>query len=73
MDQVAGEFYENVAALPLEPSSMLIRTTNGGTSPTSVVGARDFHSLLYSIPSLLKSFAAGDIQGYLDVLFVPVP
>ena len=70
-DQTAGEFYKNMATLPMNPSSMLIRTTNGGASPKSVVGARDFHSLVYPIPNLLKAFASGEIQQYLDLLFVP--
>jgi hypothetical protein len=72
IDQLADEFYENVATLPLDASSVLIRTTNGGPSPTSIVGARDFQSVVYSLPNLLKSFTEGNIQGYLDLLFVPV-
>jgi hypothetical protein len=70
---VAGEFYENVATLPLDASSVFIRTTNGRAQPTSMVGAREFESILGPMMELIRAIREGVVQGYLDILKIAVP
>jgi hypothetical protein len=72
MEQISGKFYENVATLPVNASSMFIRTTNGRNLPTSSIGARDFQSILGSIMDSIQAFREGSIQNYVDLLQIPV-
>jgi hypothetical protein len=55
------EFYDNVAALPLDPGSTFIRTFSGGG------GGFRFVSTLSSMKELLDEVKAGRVRGYGDV------
>ena len=57
----AGEFYENVATLPLDSGSTFIRSFTGGG------GRFRFRSALSSIRMLLDEYKAGKIRQYGDV------
>lgn len=60
-DDRAQDFYENVAMLPVEPSSMFIRSFSGGGGPFR------FQSALSSMEIFLKEFRAGRIRQYGNV------
>jgi hypothetical protein len=57
-------WFENVATLPLDPSSTFIRSGRGGTA-TGVTGLA---SLLASMQEQVKAFKEGKIQTYWDVI-----
>jgi hypothetical protein len=59
-------FYENVAALPLDPSSTLIRsiTSNQFRGP----GTMGFASLFDSMPEMVDAFHDGRITNYRDIV-----
>jgi hypothetical protein len=60
-DDRAPDFYENVAMLPLDSTSMFIRSFSGGGGPFR------FQSKLSSMEALLRDFRAGRIRQYGDV------
>jgi hypothetical protein len=62
------KFYENVKTLPIDDSSTFIRSLSQGFGfrPGSPNGQQV--ELLCSIPVLLKAFAEGKIQGYMDMI-----
>jgi hypothetical protein len=65
-----SRFYRNVEALPLDASSTFIRSVFNGQGVSyqpAGFGLRSA-SLLSSIPELLKSFSAGDVRTYSDVI-----
>jgi len=65
-DQVWPEFADNVAALPLDETSMFIRSCfNSCSQPGSRFRAV---TLLDAIPALLKDVQAGRVRTYWDVL-----
>jgi hypothetical protein len=65
-------YYSNVATLPLEPSSVFIRSSHyafGAASQRSrqFVGM-NYVMLLCSIPDLTKAFVAGRVRSYDDII-----
>jgi hypothetical protein len=62
------KFYENVKALPIDESSTFIRSLSQGYNfrPGSPNGPQA--ELLCSIPVLLKAYADGKINGYMDMI-----
>lgn len=63
-------FFSNVAALPIDETSMFIRScfTNTGLRPQSVAPGPRSTMLLDPIASLLVAFQEGQIQSYSDVI-----
>ncbi len=61
------EFYKNIAALPLDDGSTLIRSVPNNMVTPKQPGARAA-SMLTSLKALAKAFAAGQIGGYYDVV-----
>lgn len=62
-----GNFYENVATLPLDNGSVFIRSVPSNNVMPAQPGARAA-SMLCSIKDLVKAFDAGLIRGYSDVI-----
>jgi hypothetical protein len=65
-----SKFYSNVETLPIDGTSTFIRSVFNGIAVTyqpSGYGLRSA-SLLGSIPELLKSFGAGELRSYYDVV-----
>lgn len=62
-----GNFYGNVATLPLDNGSVFIRSVPSNNVMPAQPGARAA-SMLCSIQDLVKAFAAGEIRGYSDVI-----
>jgi len=60
------EFYENVGALPLDESSMFIRSGNGGGGGGGRGGG--LTPMMSSIMDVLRAFKAGGINSQQDVL-----
>jgi hypothetical protein len=60
-DDRSGDFYENVAMLPLDSRSTFIRSFSGGGGPFR------FQSTLSSMETLLREFRAGRIRQYGNV------
>jgi len=60
-DYRSGDFYANVATLPLDSSSTFIRSFSGGGGPFR------FKSALSSMRTLLEEFNAGKVRQYGDV------
>lgn len=61
------EFYKNIASLPLDDGSTLIRSVPNNMVTPKQPGARAA-SMLTSMKALTKAFAAGQIGGYYDVV-----
>jgi hypothetical protein len=65
-------YYSNVAALPLDASSTLIRSSHYAFGTAARKGRQfagmNYIMLLCSMPDLTKAFAAGRIQSYDDVI-----
>jgi hypothetical protein len=65
-----NRFYRNVETLPVDATSMFIRSVFNGQAVANqapTLGLRSA-SLLSSIPELLKSFSAGRVRNYSDVI-----
>ena len=62
-----GNFYENVAMLPVDAQSRLIRSVPSSHVMPAQPGARAA-SMLCSIKELVAAFDAGKIRGYQDVI-----
>jgi hypothetical protein len=60
-------FYKNIASLPLDDGSTLIRSVPNNMVSPKQPGARAA-SMLTSMKELAKAFAAGQISGYYDVV-----
>lgn len=68
MDYKAGDFYENVAALPLDSGSTFIRSFSGGGFGGGFAGGPfRFQSTVSSMKTLLEEYKAGRIRQYGDV------
>jgi hypothetical protein len=65
-------YYSNVATLPIEPSSVLIRSSHYAFGPASQrsrqFAGMNYIMLLCSIPDLTKAFIAGRVRSYDDVI-----
>jgi hypothetical protein len=64
-------YYANVATLPLEPSSVLIRSSHyafGAAQRRRQYAGMNYIMLLCSIPDLTKAFIAGRVRSYDDVI-----
>jgi len=62
-----GNFYANVATLPLDNGSLFIRSVPSNNVMPAQPGARAA-SMLCSIKDLVKAFETGQIRGYGDVI-----
>ena len=67
MSTTWGNFYENVATLPLDSGSVFIRSVPSNYVVPGQPGARAA-SMLCSVKDLVKAFDAGTIRGYGDVI-----
>ncbi len=65
-DNIASQFYANVASLPLDSTSTLIRSAGGGFRGTG--GGFRLGSLLSNIPSFIADVQQGKIKTYFDVI-----
>jgi hypothetical protein len=65
-----GRFYRNIQTLPLDGTSMFIRSVFNNTGFTFQSNSYDLRSasLLSSIPELLQAFQAGQVRTYYDVI-----
>jgi hypothetical protein len=64
-------YYSNVATLPLDASSIFIRSSHyafGAASQRRQYGGMNYVMLLCSIPDLTKAFIAGRVRTYDDVI-----
>ena len=65
-------YYSNVATLPMEPSSILIRSSHYAFGAASQrrrqYAGMNYIMLLCSIPDLTKAFIAGRVRSYDDVI-----
>jgi hypothetical protein len=61
------DFYKNIASLPLDDGSTLIRSVPNNMVSPKQPGARAA-SMLTSMKELTKAFSAGQIAGYYDVV-----
>ncbi len=64
-------YYANVATLPVEPSSILIRSSHyafGDAQRRRQYAGMNYIMLLCSIPDLTKAFIAGRVRSYDDVI-----
>ena len=62
-----GNFYENVAALPVDSHSLFIRSVPNSNVMPAQPGARAA-SMLCSIKDLIAAYDAGKIRGYQDAI-----
>jgi hypothetical protein len=72
-DRLADSFYTNVALLPLDEKSVIIRAlvrhADGELSPSPLISPTTRLELgLYPMKDLVKAHAKGDIQTYSDIL-----
>jgi hypothetical protein len=67
-----SRFYSNVQTLPIDPTSMFIRSVFNNAAFTIQPGGYDLRSasLLNPIAELLRAFAAGEIRSYSDVIYM---
>jgi hypothetical protein len=61
-------FYDNVAQLPMDTSSMFIRSVNGAASTRPRPAVNRFDSVVGSMMDLIKAFQDGTIRYYFDVI-----
>ena len=61
-------FYDNVSQLPMDTSSMFIRSVNGAASTRPKLAVNRFDSVLSSMTDLIKAFHDGTIRYYFDVI-----
>ena len=71
-NEVQDKFLSNVATLPLNPSSMMIRVNGGPSSGVldgtyQVADGKRWAALLCSMPDLVRAFSSGEIQSRTDV------
>ncbi len=68
MDGIEDKFYENVKTLPLNPSSVFIRSGRPGTSIGAYNSSGGLVSMLSPIQEVLKAYEAGDVRVWNDVV-----
>jgi hypothetical protein len=75
----AAAFYDSVAALPSDASSVFIRSSNAGgrgggaAAGQGFVGAAGRASDLASIQLTLQALAEGRLRAYNDLFTIPAP
>ena len=66
-DDAWRRFYQNLTALPIDPSSLIVRSVSSSGIQTSGP-SRLATPRLYSIADLLQAYNEGRISGYSDVI-----
>jgi hypothetical protein len=67
-DNIWREYYDNVASMPLDSSSMFIRSVFNGQAGFGGGGGLRSSQLICSIGQLIAAFKAGKINSYYDVI-----
>jgi len=68
MDAIEDKFYANVKSLPLNPSSVFIRSGRPGGSYSGFNNGGGLVSMLSPIQDVLKAYDAGDVHTWNDVV-----